>query len=168
VPRKFAVQQIRRSDSHHVQLHVLWLPFVTETGFYRQVTSFNAFFHSGKLKKHGPNWSPEFLYRELDWEEFEIECNTWREHAGKYDLDPDACDWRKLPTTEHQSIWEFYEAIGYDYKSKRWWENCQDCSGYGYTESPAFYFGRMECSACDGSGYVLGNSRKHQQRGSLQ
>lgn len=163
MPRKFAVQEIEQPGSKHLRLHVLWLPTVTEPDFYRQVTSFNAFFHSGgKRGLYGPNWKgDELLYSEKDWEEFENECEIW----GK---DLPALDYRNLPQIEHQSIWEFYESIGYDFRKKKWWLKCKECHGYGYTECVAYYYGRAECSSCDGSGYVLGSARKRQRRESVQ
>lgn len=121
MPRKFAVIEIDRATSHHLQIHTLWLPLPPEKDFYRQVTSFNAFFHSGRLqgRANGPNWSPEKLFSERDWDEYERDCERWIKCLAKDGILSDLDD-RKLPQLEHQSIWDFYQAIGYEYKKQRW------------------------------------------------
>ena len=41
-------------------------------------------------------------------------------------MDADSIDQRKLPFTEHNGIWDFYEEIDYDYKKKRYVKNTSD------------------------------------------
>ena len=31
---------------------------------------------------------------------------------------------------------------------------CPSCNGYGYDESPRYYYGRVECPTCEGLGRV--------------
>lgn len=148
--RKFAIVEIdlTTKDCKHVGLHVLYMSDMTEKGFYRQTVSYDAFFNGipKKGKQHGPNWKmKERLYVAKWWDEFESDCERWKKYGSTHDD-------RTLPTVEHQSIWEFYEHIGYDYKKKRWVKKCPDCNGSGRIESVAYYYGVVECSACDGSG----------------
>ena len=163
MPKKFAVVVTNLTTFKHEHLHILNLPSVGEDGFYRQTGSFNAFFYSTKNR----NKNDGRQYYAKHWDEFESECQRMEKWLAKDGITKLKFDDRKLPTTEHQSIWEFYEAIGFDQKSKRWQVKCPDCNGTGRHECVAYYYGVAECSTCDASGYVLGNSRKRSKRRSL-
>lgn len=167
--KKHAVVEIdlSKKDYPHRRLHVLWMPEFKDPGFYRQGVSYDAFFNSSTKRTlattHGPNWrTGNVLYNAKRWDEFESDCQHQAELYERLKL-KGLRDDRQLPTVEHQSIWEFYETIGYDYKSKRWWKKCEHCNGTGRIEHSAFYYGVVECSGCDGSGYVLGGTRKRQR-----
>ncbi len=90
--------------SDHMQYHV-----VIHEG-YRQVLSSNAFFHGVKKhvkdNKRGIIWPSHYenehhLYTRKN----SLGFSTWQE---------------ELPVIEHESIWAFYEYIGYDYRTKKW------------------------------------------------
>jgi hypothetical protein len=78
---------------------------------YRQVVSLNAFFHGLKKmerdRKRGVIW---------------FEHNEY-EHERIYSK-PDILSLVEWPAdddyVQHESMWAFYEYIGYDYKQKRW------------------------------------------------
>lgn len=121
--KKFAVVEIDLTDKFykHKRIHVLNLPTVTEKEFYRQTTSFNAFFN-GKPKGnrlHGPNQNSTTLYNAKQWTEFESDWERQIKLFTEKKLKGFPDD-RLLPRVEHQSIWNFYQEIGYDYKKKRW------------------------------------------------
>lgn len=104
--------------------HVLETPQITERGFYRQTVSLNAFSNreaeklydhhkKGEMDVKGKRcwvrWYDEFM-RDL---EFHQECFAKLaisfEHA-----------FSDTPEFSHTSVWDFYNAIGYDYKKKRY------------------------------------------------
>lgn len=71
---------------------------------YKQVVSWNAFFHGTRRK----NRNDKFLYTSYSYEE-------WPYYEGVfYDSQ------RKIPIIEVDNVWEFYKMIGYDYKTKKY------------------------------------------------
>lgn len=116
MPSQYAVVEIDLTESSypHVGLHVLWLPTVSEPGFYRQVCSFDAFFTSVNRR----NKSSKRLYHARRWEEFVEECDRLKESFRRYG--EEVTDDRDLPTVEHNDIWAFYQHVGFDYKKKTW------------------------------------------------
>jgi hypothetical protein len=116
MPNKFAVVVTDLKTFEHLHLHILWLPDAMEPGFYRQTVSFNSFFHGMKGRSVIRGIKQYYAKR---WDEFEMGCDLWDETVRLNHL-TSAHDDRTLPTSEHHSIWEFYKAIGYDYKKQRW------------------------------------------------
>lgn len=90
----------------------LHLPSVSEPGFYRQVTSFNAFFNSVRQR----NWK-NAIRRGVgtpdgDWTLYGATHESEYNMTGLPDVD--------LPIVDVHSIWDFYKIIGYDYKKRAW------------------------------------------------
>lgn len=108
MPRKYIVKEIDHKTSEHRHLHFLNLPTPTEPGFYRQITSLNAF----AWGRHRRNWSDTTLYYVLREEEFNIDLISMRKWIPDYE--------NALPRSEYDSIWAFYEAIGYDHKKNKY------------------------------------------------
>jgi len=95
------VKQIDLLDGcEHVAIHHIVFPQIRDKGFYRTVTSYSAFFDSCK----GRNKNKQFLFRVMD-EEFPL---------TEYEKKRDAL----LPVTNHNSLYNFFDAIGYDRKKK--------------------------------------------------
>jgi hypothetical protein len=101
------------NDPRHCYYYLV-LPDVGEDGFYRDTMSFSAFFQSCRNPRANVTEVRQFTYMAA----YEIQF------AKKYRAN---VDWDNLKTFE--SIWEFYDFIGYDrharkYKSgeamKRW------------------------------------------------
>lgn len=78
------------------------------TGFYRQVTSFNAFFKSLKRR----NTHNGFLFYPQEEDRYLFEKKILKEEDGIATKDKDI--------VTYPNIWEFYKAIGYDYKKKKY------------------------------------------------
>lgn len=114
---KFAIVEIDLSDHSHVRLHVLELPTMSDYGeFYRQTTSFTWFFHGRKRR----NWSKTRHFHVSWWDEFEMQTKLNRKTMAEHCIR--GLDDTELPTTIHASLWDFYKAVGYDYKTKKWVE----------------------------------------------
>ena len=107
-----------QADHSHVHLHVLELPPTSEHGeFYRQTTSFSWFFHGPKRRNEIPG---KRLFHVSWWDDFERQTKLNRKSMAKYCIR--GLDDTELPTTTHESLWAFYKAVGYDYKTKKWSE----------------------------------------------
>lgn len=97
-----------RHPYQHVAHHKFPLPGPRDPGFYRQVQSFNAFFN-GAGRSARRNRSPDgFLYCEVDIRD--------KDRRLDWELQRDAA----LPVHNHKDIFAFYEAIGYDRKTKKY------------------------------------------------
>jgi hypothetical protein len=120
---KFVVIEIDLMDKEyrHKRVHVFNLPSPSEKGFYRETTSFNAFFNGVPKgnRLHGPNQNSTTLYNAKRWIEFEETCERQAKLFVEKKLKGFPDD-RLLPRVEHQNIWDFYQKIGYDYKKKRY------------------------------------------------
>ena len=100
------------------------MPESDEKDFYRQTSSYNAFFHgwnkkiaAGGLKG---NRSPTHLYMARD--EWEVEWEVDREQKMMLEagLNSVKISNNFIIEAEFNSLWEFYEHEGYDYKKKKW------------------------------------------------
>ena len=102
-PTKIYVSEIHNGIDH-MRHHA-----ITHDG-YRQVVSAGAFFHG--VKKHdrdvkrGVIWASHYEHEHHRYTEKSIlGFSIW---SGDVEI------------VEHESIWAFYEHIGYDYKKKKW------------------------------------------------
>lgn len=99
--RTFHVTEIDIANGcKHVAYHKFDLPNPGEQGFYRSTTSFNSFFYSSKMRNRKGKTT---LFYAKDGEELMY----WGLEEG-------------TPVIEYANIWDFYKAIGYDYKSKKY------------------------------------------------
>lgn len=104
---KLYVTEIDRSTSKHTKLYV----FDVDDGkniCYRSRVSSNAFFHSTKQR----NWGKSFIYVEKHKEEFDINLESTMRVFGE--------NIYKDCTVNLNNLWEFYNAIGYNYKQKKY------------------------------------------------
>jgi hypothetical protein len=96
------------SHGKYVELHK-----VTMDG-YAEVRSSNAFFYNDRKMKRDRKLG--FMWMSRNEESHLMELEVAREFATKTPL------WDRLPIIEHESIWAFYDHIGYDYKTKKYKE----------------------------------------------
>lgn len=109
--------------------YVLNMPTYGDPGFYRQTVSFNCFFHGynkrvgAAINKYGV-WDPRVkkllhnhtpdghIFAARSDHEYNIEKGIFAKGGARLD--------RYEPLGVFNSIWEFYEFVGYDYKTKKW------------------------------------------------
>lgn len=87
--------------------YYLMLPDVGEDGFYRAVSSFNAFFNSMRNPKANVTAVRQFTA------DYEDDIHHRRDSVLYKDV-----DWDNLRTFD--SIWDFYKFIGYDHKTRKY------------------------------------------------
>lgn len=110
------------------QYHIVITPEFLEPGFYRQTTSINAF-RTRELRKRFPfDEDGRSLYKSSNGEnvescsvrDYDDAISLWRsinESLRKLNVDEELV----LPeATEHISLWDFYQAIGYDHKKQKY------------------------------------------------
>lgn len=91
-----------KSPYDHLELHNICFPEFEDKGFYRTMISYSAFFESLKRR----NWTESCVYY-LD-DESPIRKTPWEQNRDK-----------KLPVFQHDSLYDFFEHIGYDRKRKK-------------------------------------------------
>lgn len=100
-------------NNEDVAVHFVEKPTAGEHDFYRQTVSFNAF-KERELEQFHKKWTKKLpTGRHFYWqskEEYESELCIMSALALRVD---------GLPVYHHKSVWDFYKAIGYDYKKKR-------------------------------------------------
>lgn len=87
----------------HIKLHKIRFPEMQDSGFYRTLISYSAFFESPKRR----NKNDDFLYY--------LEDDYPIIDKSEYAIERD----KKLPVVEHEGLYDFFEYIGYDRKTKR-------------------------------------------------
>jgi len=102
-PRKRYVSELGYPGGTHIRHHVITY------GGYRQVVSAGAFFH-GTEKKHDMDVKRGIIWNSHHEDEHYLYT---RKYMG-FSIWAD-----DIEVIEHESIWAFYEYIGYDYKKKK-------------------------------------------------
>lgn len=85
---------------------------------YRSLVSFNAFFRGMKKR----NFSPEKWFSVFD-NYGENDPNEWERYLTMMRSGVRLFPRISIAMTNHESIWNFYKAIGYDHKKNRWEQN---------------------------------------------
>ena len=98
---KQTVRQIELKEYQHIKLHTFPLPDCGDSGFYRTITSYSAFFGGTKRR----NRNDEYVFYAVD------EAIP----PSKYEIDRDS----KLLLVEHNDLLAFFDYIGYDRKKKK-------------------------------------------------
>ena len=121
-PRDALVIQWR--NGVEVAIHVVYKPLPNEKGFYRQALSFDSF-----RNRENSIWYNKYylknkvrpIHSSISYGyEDPIEMLIRYEQRVKK-IDPSFVhSWRKLPIFKHSNVWDFYIAIGYDYKNQRY------------------------------------------------
>ncbi len=122
MPRYFIFVEIDNKTADHRLVHRVSIPTASEPGFYRAVSSYNAF-REGK-RKGSTKWEKEH-YKDrccygpdcLYYGEREDQWLRDQERQAKHI--PDLDD-RLLPKIEHASIWDFYNHIGFDHTARKY------------------------------------------------
>lgn len=104
-----AVEKIKHEP---VGIHIVYVPEASRGGFYRQVTSLDAFRRVMEHREARSGDKRRFRLRFEDDHEFDLEFSDRTYGEDKNPL-------RLAKKYEHASVWEFYEAIGYDKTKKR-------------------------------------------------
>lgn len=84
-------------------VHLLVTPTLGEPGYYRSTVSAGAFFNYSP-KRMGSRYQGGSRYLSF--------LKSMDQYSSYVDLSV-------IPTSFHASIWDFYKAIGYDYKKKK-------------------------------------------------
>jgi hypothetical protein len=101
-------------DGHPIEVHHMTMEPTAEQSRYRAVSSMN-WFNEREVKifaERKPHRFHANIKCDSDWE------MDMRFERRAYAPDPSLSD--TLPQFTHASIWDFYKAIGYDYKAKRY------------------------------------------------
>lgn len=135
----FIVKFIPNNIDDQCVIHKIKMPNYNEKGFYRETESWNSF-STGKRKgltkddrmsgKTTCCWSPIGLYythdcHEDEWlRKNENRLNYYRKRtdisAQKIEELLELNDERKFPTIEHASLYDFYDYIGFDRKTRKY------------------------------------------------
>jgi hypothetical protein len=103
-----------------IAFHYFKIPYLNERGGYTQTSSYNWFndreanrhYKLTQQKKPLGRWC--YIERFIEAHRFESMVKKRLKELGvSYQED-------KLPFFKHQSLWDFYKAVGYDYKKKKW------------------------------------------------
>ncbi len=106
----FVILELDIETSKHLKEHFVHLKDVTEKGFYREATSFDAF----KSPSKGRN-KTDTLHFIARWrDEWERSNKLWTEAYARYNIPKDV-----IPHIFHESLDDFYQYIGYDKKTKK-------------------------------------------------
>jgi hypothetical protein len=105
---KSFVTEISLENYRHTRKWIVDIDCGTEFNYRGRVSS-NAFFHSPKKR----NYSDTSLYHEKSLEEAVIVSEVLLEYGIEKPIILDEIE-------QVESIWKFYEIIGYDYKKKRY------------------------------------------------
>lgn len=107
----YALVQLHGDD---LEVHKFTLEPTCEQSQYRAIVSYNAFAGRNARQALAGNIQGylAIMRSEADWIE--------GIRSGDRVYSPHVNPRRLLPQFVHASIWEFYSAVGYDYKSKKW------------------------------------------------
>jgi len=99
-------------NGERTALHIIRMPDITDKGFYRSAVSQEYF-----IERETRNWYENYYLKNKV-------CSKRVSVAYSYDSPSQIklCrDIENLPIFEHKSIWEFYDYIGYNRKTKKFW-----------------------------------------------
>lgn len=118
--------RLRTRDSgwKTIQTHIFSLPGVGEPGFYRATVSYDAFrnFENTRLynSMQKRKCYPDFHYSLKPTYEWEADEQLLFKALASFGVDAEHGIIEKL---QHDSIWDFYKAIGFDWKKRRYAKN---------------------------------------------
>lgn len=113
-------------DNVVIEKHIIRMPAYDEKGWYKSVTSIGAFNNRESTRFY------DIIYvKKVPL--FGLHCSVWRLDEWERDNKITAesilrvtgiADYKHpydlLPQVEHKSVFDFYKAVGYDYKKKRY------------------------------------------------
>lgn len=101
--------QSPEGGGEHLRLHVI----DSDKFNYREVVSFDAFFHGIKQRNFVKGVK---LFFARSRQEYDQSLASFNKIMGEHGQPPKP----PLPEVHHANIWEFYKYIGYDYKKQKW------------------------------------------------
>lgn len=119
---------LERDNGKVVAVHIISRNRICESGSYTATISYEAF-KSREIKRAFPegyvnlgtrksiHWFSMYVKEHFD-DDQEITQSICKKLTGKKLIQP----WHNKPEIYHNSIWDFYKYIGYDYKRKRYME----------------------------------------------
>lgn len=96
------IAEISVESGRHLKYHRMRLPIAIYAR-YRDVVSYSSFFNTMKDKPHYRNKKVWFYPRD----EYEM-------------TGPLSSPMHGVPFIEHDTIWDFYKAVGWNWKTKKW------------------------------------------------
>jgi hypothetical protein len=115
--RRFMAIVFDKNDDA-ISLHTFWLEPEGKSE-YRATTSM-SWFNAGFGNRPGADGRTIFFESKAQYDKLEELRRVRVEEAGEVFVDSRQEDFPETPAFTHESLWEFYAAIGYDYKNKRW------------------------------------------------
>ena len=106
------------NEQHH-QVHWFTLPKFGEPKFYTTITSYNAFRNreAGRLVRCLDDKRAGKRYVIPEWRTY---CNIIPADCPMYETEKALKMYEEFPTFEHATLWDFYLAIGYDFKRQKY------------------------------------------------
>lgn len=113
-------------DNTPTEFHLFPLPNFGDPHFYRTITCYEAFrkrensglyFSQKKARDTKTKWIPPAIRASMkDKDEWDVDHRILNESLAKY-----KCKTKPEPIwIRHDSLWDFFKAVGYDYKKKRY------------------------------------------------
>lgn len=90
-----------------IAVHVVRMPDVSEKGFYRAAVSISAW-EEREVKNYVDRF---YTKRKPCPRHWSVERDTNHMHP---------LDYQNVPIVEHETLWDFYKYIGYDYKTQKY------------------------------------------------
>lgn len=111
-------------DNNQAVIHFIHIPNVSEPGFYRTAISLEYYRNrelTGWYDKYHQKGKvcPRRFTVKFSYEKFVAEVARTEDNLRKY-VPGYVDNLRTLPIFEHESLWEFYKFIGYDYKTQKY------------------------------------------------
>lgn len=104
-------------DGRLIGIHYISTPKFGEKGFYRQGVSINAF-ATRELKVFSREAIQERGNYCADYFSFEWNFDHWKEFYKDSELF--SRRYKGVPEYHHDSVWDFYTAVNYDYKKQKY------------------------------------------------
>jgi hypothetical protein len=128
-PTIYIVTEIEHKTCKHGKIHEIQLPPFLDPKSYQPGISIEAF-RNGKRKGASQRdaavyrdrccWGPTCLYlvkKLSEWtQDIEMNLEVRAEMLKKFPNVPEANDPRTQPRIRHESVWDFYKAIGFDHE----------------------------------------------------
>lgn len=116
----------RNTKFQPLQSHEIEIPDYGEPDFYRAIRSVQAFRHRENARAYP-------VAKDGSWSVFAPAVDSWFDIRTPGDIEMQEfketiapginAEEHALPVQRHKTVWEFYLAIGYDYKKKRFNRN---------------------------------------------
>jgi len=107
-----------------VSVHDVFTPGFGEPGFYRATISYDCYHNRECTRLYEANKKGRLSLPKRGSvkhkKEFDEDRKSWKESYEKVTGEKYEDYHDKLPRFRHASIWDYYKAVGYDYKKQRY------------------------------------------------